>query len=171
MLGSSSKLKIRKARVSDAKALADVFKNSWLDAYRGIIPHLHLDSLIRRRGAAWWAETLRAGDTDTVLVLEVAGKVAGYATLGRARLRGIGEGEIYELYLDPSHQGLGLGELLFEGCRATLDQRSLNGLVVWALSGNTLATGFYWRRGGRPVARMYDRMGGAKLEKVAYAWP
>ena len=70
--------------------------------------------------------------------------------IGSSRQRGPYQGEIYELYLDPIYQGLGLGEHLFEGCRHTLDMRKLNGLIVWALLDNTAACDFYWRRGGRP---------------------
>ena len=94
--------------------------NSWTQAYRGIIPHLHLETMIRRRGAAdWWVGALRSG--KSILILEVEGKVAGYATTGAARARGNYEGEIYELYLAPLYQGAGLGELLFEGCRHKLE--------------------------------------------------
>ncbi|MGQ0671657.1 MAG: GNAT family N-acetyltransferase [Hyphomicrobium sp.] len=141
---------------------------SWQQAYRGIIPQLHLDSLIRRRSPEWWRSTIRSG--DDVVVIEVAGVVAGYATLGAARRRGSQAGEIYELYLLPDHQGLGFGEILFEACRGILDQRRLKGLVVWVLSENTIASDFYWRRGGRPIARSVERIGPAKLEKIAFAW-
>ena len=90
--------------------------------------------------------------------------------IGSSRQRGPYQGEIYELYLDPIYQGLGLGEHLFEGCRHTLDMRKLNGLIVWALLDNTAACDFYWRRGGRPIASAFTRIGGERLEKVAFAW-
>lgn len=118
------------------------------EAYTGIIPHLHLETLIRRRSEEWWSGAIRGG--DSILVLEVGKATAGYATSGAARTRTAHQGEIYELYLAPVYQGLGFGELLFEGCRAGLDRRQLRGLVVWALSENSGATDFYWRRGGRP---------------------
>ena len=169
MLSASTQVRIRDGKAADAAALGAIFRESWTQAYRGIIPHLHLETMIRRRGAAdWWVGALRSG--ESILILEVEGKVAGYATTGAARARGNYEGEIYELYLAPLYQGAGLGELLFEGCRHKLDLRKLRGLVVWALSGNTPAIDFYWRRGGRPIARSFDRIGGSKLEKIAFAW-
>ena len=168
MLGSGSKVRVRAAKSADAKALARIFKDSWLLAYRGIIPHLHLDKMIRQRTPEWWRDAIKGG--DSTLVLEMAGTVAGYATLGSSRQRGNYQGEIYELYLDPIYQGLGLGEHLFEGCRHTLDMRKLNGLIVWALIDNTAACNFYWRRGGRPIASAFTKIGGTKLEKVAFAW-
>ena len=168
MLGSGSKFCVRPGKVADAPALSRVFRESWLFAYSGIIPHLHLESMVRQRTPDWWRSALRSG--DSTLVLEHVGKVVGYATFGAARQRGAYQGEIYEIYLDPVHQGVGFGEHLFEGCRHTLDQRKLRGLIVWALLDNTAACDFYWRRGGRPVASAFTKIGGAKLEKVAFTW-
>lgn len=168
MLGSPSKVRVRGGKPADSAALARIFKDAWLLAYRGIIPHLHLESMVRQRSAEWWRDALKSG--DSALVLEMAGTVAGYATIGSSRQRGPYQGEIYELYLDPVYQGLGLGEHLFEGCRHALDMRRLSGLVVWALLENTAACDFYWRRGGRPVASAFTKIGGERLEKVAFAW-
>jgi ribosomal protein S18 acetylase RimI-like enzyme len=168
MLGSSAQVRVRRGRPSDAKALAGVFRESWQLAYRGIIPHLHLESMIQRRTPDWWVSAIRAG--DSLFVLEVDRTIAGYATWGAARSRGHYQGEIYELYLAPVYQGLGFGEHLFEACRYALDQRRLRGLICWALTENTGAIEFYWRRGGRPVARAFDRIGGARLEKIAFVW-
>jgi len=168
MLESRASVRVRSGKPGDAAAIASVFKDSWQHAYRGIIPHTHLQQMIRRRGPEWWRSAVRAG--DTVLILECQGTVAGYATLGTSRTKGPYQGEIYELYMAPTHQGLGLGEYLFEAARTTLDDRKLNGLLVWALTQNEIATDFYWRRGGRPIATMSERIGGAKLEKIAFAW-
>jgi ribosomal protein S18 acetylase RimI-like enzyme len=124
--------------------------------------------MIRRRDSGWWASAIRSG--DNLLVLEIDGTVVGYATWGVARARGAYQGEIYELYLAPTYQGLGFGEHLFEACRHAMDQRKLKGLVCWALAENSAAIGFYWRRGGRPIAQSFENIGGARLEKIAFAW-
>ncbi len=168
MLGSSAQFRVRRGKLADAKSLSAVFRASWELAYRGIIPHLHLESMIRRRNDSWWRTMIRSG--DTLFVLEVAGKLVGYATCGASRSRGAQQGEIYEIYLDPTYQGLGYGEHLFEACRHALDMRRLNGLVVWALAENATAVSFYWRRGGQPIAQRTDKIGSAKLSKLAFVW-
>ena len=168
MLGSGSKVCVRKGKVADAPAIAEVFRESWLLAYRGIIPHVQLEGYIRRRTPEWWRSAVRS--SEGTLVLELDDKLVGYATFGSARNRGPYQGEIYELYLDPVHQGLGFGERLFESCRHALETRKVRGVIVWSLIDNTPACNFYWRRGGRPIATSFTKIGTAKLEQVAFAW-
>ena len=61
---------VRSGRPADASTLARIFKEAWQLAYRGIIPHLHLESMIRQRTPEWWREALKPA--DGTLVLEVA---------------------------------------------------------------------------------------------------
>ena len=159
---------MRRAKPSDGEALTRIFAETWRLTYRGIIPHAHLECLIGRRSQAWWNKAIRT--EAHLLVIEVDGTVAGYAACGAARARGAYKGEIYELYVDPVYQGLGLGEHLFEACRSELDRRNLDGLIVWALEDNANAAAFYWRCGGRPAARSTERFGASKLGKIAYTW-
>lgn len=168
MIGASTKAVVRRAKLSDSEKLAGIFAESWRQAYRGIIPHQHLECLIQRRGKASWTKSIRT--EAHLLVVEAAGQIAGYATFGAARQIGAYKGEIYEIYLAPVFQGLGLGEHLFEACRSELDRRDLDGLVVWALEDNISAADFYYRRGGRPIARTTERFGDAKLGKIAFGW-
>src|SRR5262245_25458054 len=48
MLQSRTEVRVRRGMQRDAAALVAVFRESWLVAYRGIIPQLHLESMIRR---------------------------------------------------------------------------------------------------------------------------
>lgn len=168
MLSSQTDVVVRSAKVTDAARLTEVFRDSWSNAYTGLIPHKSLQQILTRRDAAWWRSQVRGG--DPLIVLEAGGIVGGYATAGAARSRSAFQGEIYELYLAPQYQGLGFGEYLFEACRYRLDHRQLKGMLVWALSENERAISFYANRGGRPVAKRRERFGSTTLEKVALAW-
>ena len=167
-MGVSLDVSVRRARMADAPALAGIFRDTWRATYRGIIPHKHLENMIRRRGTARWRSAIRSG--EMVLLIEYDGRNVGYATCGTARSRGAHKGEIYEIYLLPDYQGLGFGQYLFEACRFRLDERHLRGLVVWALAENTAAVNFYWQLGGRPLVSAYERIGSVRLEKVAFTW-
>ena len=162
-------IEIRKARTSDASAVAEAHDEAWRTAYQGIIPGRELERLIMRRGPDWWASAIRKG--SRISVLGFGDKVAGYANYGRNRARSLFyDGEIYELYLRPEYQGLGFGRRLFTSARRELAQSGMKSMVVWALSDNESAVEFYRALGGKPVARSSERFGDKCLDKVAFAW-
>lgn len=160
---------IRKAEPRDAEAIADVHEAAWQGTYAGIIPHRALSAMIGRRGPQWWAHAIRRA--TSILVVEVGGKVAGYATIGRNRARELHQqGEIYELYLKPECQGIGLGTRLFAAARARLAAHGMKGLVVWALEDNVGAVDFYAGAGGRDVAEGIEVFDHRALRKIAFVW-
>jgi ribosomal protein S18 acetylase RimI-like enzyme len=160
---------IRRAEPRDAPAIADVHHQAWRGAYAGIIPHRALNAMICRRGGEWWANAIRR--SATVLVVEIGGKVAGYTTVGRNRARELPQqGEIYELYLRPEYQGVGLGSRLFAAARQKLADHGLKGMVVWALEDNINALSFYAGAGGRDVAEGVEVFDQKALKKVAFVW-
>ena len=162
-------IEIRRAKASDAAAVADTHDEAWRGAYQGVIPGLELEKLVTRRGPDWWDSAIRKG--SRIAILAFGDKVAGYANYGRNRARSLFyEGEIYELYLRPEYQGLGFGRRLFTSARRDLAQSGLKSLVVWALSDNDPAVEFYRALGGQPVARSSERFGDKTLDKVAFAW-
>lgn len=167
---STLTLTIRPARPSDATAITAVHDAAWREAYRGVIPGAHLERMVIRRGPLWWKRNIARG--NPVLVLDTGERIAGYASLGRNRAPSVrAEGEIFELYLDPMHQGLGFGSKLFRAARNDLTARGLSGAVVWALVDNERACSFYERRGGRIAARALEHFGTDLRERVAYVWP
>ena len=160
---------IRKAGPDDANAIAAVHEQAWRGAYSGIIPHRALNAMIGRRGPAWWAGAIRR--SATVLVVEMGGTLAGYATIGGNRAGQLSQqGEIYELYLRPEYQGVGLGTRLFAAARRRLQGAGLRGLVVWALEENDGAVAFYRGAGGRDVAEGVEIFDGQAIRKIAFIW-
>lgn len=142
---------------------------AWAGAYAGIIPHKALNRMLARRGRDWWANAIRrqAG----VLVIEVSDMVVGYATIGRNRTNQIdADGEIYELYVMPEYQGVGLGSRLFEAARRMLANHGLKGVVVWALEDNFNACDFYYGKGGQDIAEGTESFDGRVIKKVAFIW-
>jgi len=162
-------IEIRRAKTSDAAAVADTHDEAWRGAYQGVIPGIELEKLVTRRGADWWQSAIRKG--SRIAILAFGDKVAGYANYGRNRARSLFyDGEIYELYLRPEYQGLGFGRRLFTSARRDLAQSGMKTMVVWALSDNDPAVEFYRALGGKAVARSSERFGEKSLDKVAFAW-
>lgn len=160
---------VRRAGTADAGHIAAVHEAAWRLAYCGIIPGRELERMIARRGPLWWK---RALDRHTaILVLEVAGEVRGYATLGPNRMRMLPfAGEIYELYLAPECQGMGFGRLLFDAAHAELRRYGLASFSVRVLSDNDPATGFFEHVGGRLAAETGERVGDTTLPLHVYGF-
>lgn len=160
---------IRRAEPADAEDIAEVHRQAWMGAYAGIIPYKALTRMVHRRGRAWWNHAI--GRAATVLVVEIGGQIAGYATIGRNRARELPQqGEIYELYLRPEYQGVGLGTRLFAAARQKLADHGLKSMVVWALEDNAGAVAFYSGAGGRDVAEGVEVFDHQALKKIAFVW-
>ncbi|MEI8145260.1 MAG: GNAT family N-acetyltransferase [Alphaproteobacteria bacterium] len=160
---------IRLAKPADAALVAEVHDEAWRAAYRGLIPGMELEKLVLRRGPSWWETAIRKG--NRIALLGFGDEVAGYANYGRNRARALSyDGEIYELYLRPKFIGVGFGRKLFEAARRDLRLHGLDSAVVWALSDNEPAMGFYRSLGGKPIARSSESFGARSLDKTAFGW-
>jgi len=163
-------IEVRPAEPEDVPAITDVHHRAWLHAYTGIIPYKSLRSMVERRGVKWWGRAIHG--STSILVLDVGGTLAGYATLGLNRARALPqEGEIYEIYLLPEYQGIGLGKRLFSEARRLLCSLGCQGLVIWSLEENEGAISFYRSAGGIDIAEGSERFADKALRKIAFVWP
>ncbi|THV22375.1 GNAT family N-acetyltransferase [Peteryoungia ipomoeae] len=160
---------MRLAEPSDAPEIAEAHRAAWSHAYAGIIPHRALTRMIERRGENWWRKATRG--PASILVVEVAGKVAGYASCGINRARALPhEGEIYELYVRPEYQGVGLGHQLFTEARHLLKQLGCEGLVVWCLEDSEIAANFFRSNGGVDAVEGVEDFDDVNLKKLGFVW-
>lgn len=164
---STSTTSIRRARSTDADTLADVFDESWREAYRGIIPGVSLERMISQRSSQWWLGATQR--SRPLVVVETGDTVVGYAVYGPARARALrSAGEIDELYILPAYQGLGLGRRLFRAVSNDMHDHGLARIGVWSLEENERARAFYSGLGGLLTGRSVDRIAGSVLPKVCY---
>ncbi|MFD0917267.1 GNAT family N-acetyltransferase [Pseudahrensia aquimaris] len=159
----------RRAAPHHASGIANVHAHSWRMAYSGIIPHKALDRMIARRDESWWARAIR--HSTRIVVIEDQDTVVGYATLGPNRVSALPQdGEIYELYLLPEYQGVGLGKKLFLAARQELINSGMKGAVVWVLEENFPAMEFYRNAGGQDLAEGSETFDDKPLKKIAFCW-
>jgi GNAT superfamily N-acetyltransferase len=160
---------VRRAEPQDAPAISEVHRQAWSQAYAGLIPHKPLIQMLERRGEGWWRKAVRG--PATLLVLDIGGVIAGYATIGLNRARALPyDGEIYELYLRPEYQGIGLGRRLFGESRRLLKSLGCEGLVVWCLEDSEHAARFLRRHGGVDLAEGVEDFDGKALKKIGFVW-
>lgn len=160
---------VRRAEMHDARAISEVHRQSWYQAYSGLIPHKSLNQLLQRRGEAWWRKASQG--SATILLVEVAGVMAGYTTLGLNRSKALPyDGEVYELYILPEYQGIGLGSILFTEAQRLLRSLGCSGIVVWCLEDSEVAFRFFMSHGGKDVAEGTENFAGTELNKIGIIW-
>ena len=108
---------IRKARPTDAEAVARIYVESWRDTYPLVLPARLLSSMTVEGQSARWRNAIAIAAREVVYVAEAEnGKLAGMTSMGRARDSGLGyDAEIYTLYVDPMMTGRGIGRALLAG--------------------------------------------------------
>ena len=163
---------VRAALRDDAEAVARIFVSSWRDTYAGLLPNSYLVRLSESRQRLLWArEITQRGPHEGVIVAEdETYGVIGFASFGSARDRAVGfDGEVYTLYVDPNHVGLGVGRALVRSAFARLFAEGFKSAVVWALKGNP-ARFFYESEGGRVVAERPGAIAGKPVREIAFGW-
>jgi len=169
--GSAPGPVVRAAVAADAHAIATIRLSSWRATYAGIVPAALLDRMDLARNEAWISGRLADPRGQSTLVVEdEPGRIAGYALTAPARDDdAAGLGELEAIYLDPGARGQGLGRPLLEAALAELAKAGLGTVVLWVLTANASARGFYERAGFRPdgAVRTLD-FDGTPIEEIRY---
>ncbi len=163
---------VRHTVVADAAGIARVRAESWVDAYRGIVPDEFLDAI----DLGEWRERQRRHMTQqpddlVTLVAETQGLVVGWAVGGPNRDTAFDyAGELYAIYLLPEYQRRGIGRKLTGAVAGWLVDQGWNSMILWVLEQNHPARRFYEALGGLHCGEQHTNIGGACLPEVAYGW-
>jgi GNAT superfamily N-acetyltransferase len=144
-------LVVRAAQTEDANEIAGVHVRSWQVAYRGLMSDAYLDGLRPEdRVAHYTLDSTEPGRPATIVAI-AGSTIRGFATIGASRSDRSGdEGELYALYVDPTHWGHGVGRLLMEEARARLSGQGYGEAILWVLVRNQHAIRFYDADGWQP---------------------
>lgn len=162
---------VRGAQIADAEDIARIYVECWRDTYPGIIPDDVLVRMSARRQTLEWRRTIaRPRHAERVLVAEDDGEILGFGSCGPARHSDLPYGgEVYTLYVDLDHRGMGVGSAVLNALFAKLAGNRFDSALVWVLRDNP-ARFFYEALGGRFIAHRKERLWGVRLRQVAYGW-
>ncbi len=164
-------VRLRRAIIEDAPAIARVYVDTWRTAYRDLLPRQYLLSLDYEEEARGCRDFMEGDQYPRMIqVAEVEGIVAGYVVAGpNSDEPEDYEGEIYEIFVREDCSGEGIGTRLMQ--RATEWFRSVDysSVVVWCWSDNPFA-GFYWSLGGRVVHNCAQTVAGRKMDVLVFGW-
>ena len=137
---------VRDATAADAASIARVARASWTDTYRDIFEPAFIESFLAANYAsgalAQQAERAMGREDAHFLVAELGETVIAFAQYGEGR-RGP---ELYRIYADPAHYGVGTGHALLEELHRRLEGR-VDGYVLDVHARNERGRAFYDRHG------------------------
>ena len=160
-------MRVRRAVVDDAAAIADVHTRSWQGAYEHVFGAERLATIDVEGRRAMWERGLEHGVRD-VHVAEDGGRVVGFVGTGPSRDPDA-EGELGEIYVLPEAMGTGVGRALLAAGVEAMAARGYADAILWVLDDNPRARAFYEREGwAEDGATKTDEFLGVPVTEVRY---
>jgi ribosomal protein S18 acetylase RimI-like enzyme len=169
---------IRRARLSDAQAIAAVHVSVSRKTYADLLPGDTFNQFSVERRARQWRRTIEMPDsTDTAVFVaeDTDNTIVGFGCCSRQRYEELAAkgftGEFQSIYVLPSAQGRGVGRTLMAAMARYLSSLSISGATCWTLRDNEGARRFYEALGAEVVDEQACESGtGTVLIEVAYGW-
>ncbi len=165
--------KIRKAKPSDAGAIARVHVDTWRTTYKGIVPKDYLASLSYKQKEQMWERLITEQEENDhhFVLIGKQDEVIGFVCGGDNRTEDddMFDAEIFAIYIRQEFQGKGHGRALLEKSLQQLKRDGLTHAIVWVLEDNP-AVKFYEAAEGKLVAERMEDIGGKKFKELGYGW-
>ena len=163
---------IRRAVQGDEAAIIRVHTDTWLTAYRDIIPATHLDKLAHDPRFSFWLECLTNAESRTFIHVaeNSSGQIVGFAAAGSSRAaHHPHQAELYALYVLPNQQRSGAGRQLIDATARELRARDMQSMLLYVLKDNP-SRQFYERLGGQLLEERRVEIDGQVFFDVIYGW-
>ncbi|AMO22026.1 hypothetical protein GCM10027034_23130 [Ramlibacter solisilvae] len=158
---------IRPAQESDDNAIAGVHAQASHAAYQGVTGGGQPLSMDKR--VAFWRDAIEYGE-PLIHVALADGRVVGFVGYDRSRdpKSKPTTGEIWALYVDPSHWARGAGLALWDAAREGLAEEGCTEVTLWIPLCNDRALRFAEHAGFKrePASAKTALVGGVKLEEI-----
>jgi ribosomal protein S18 acetylase RimI-like enzyme len=157
---------VRRARLEDARAIAQVHAETWREAYEHVFGAGRLASVTVDARLAQWERILATGQSD-VFVASADG-IVGFVSTGDSR-DADADAELFAIYVLPRAWGTGTGSALMRAGIEAMRLRASGDAVLWVLDDNPRARRFYEREGWTlDGERKEDEYLGLRVAEVRY---
>jgi ribosomal protein S18 acetylase RimI-like enzyme len=168
-----STYRVRAAQIADAPPVAQVHANSSHAAYEGLVQGAPRSLPLEQR-RAFWRDAIEYGE-PLVQVAQDGNRVVGFVGYDRSRdpQSKSTTGEIWALYVEPSHWGRGAGLALWDGAREGLLEEGCTEVTAWVPLCNERALRFFELAGFKRELNTAKTavLGGIKLEEIRLRRP
>jgi ribosomal protein S18 acetylase RimI-like enzyme len=163
-----SSYEVRSAAAGDAEQVAAVHVLSSHAAYESLVPETHSGISIEKR-RSFWREAIEFGEPLVQVALE-GGQIVGFVGFDRSRdpKSKATTGEIWAIYVDPSHWDHGAGLALWDAAREGLLEEGCTDVTLWIPLRNERALRFFDLAGFKRELNTAKTavIGGVKLEEI-----
>jgi ribosomal protein S18 acetylase RimI-like enzyme len=157
---------VRRARLEEARAIAQVHAETWREAYEHVFGAERLASVTVDARLAQWERILAAGQSDVFVA--AADGIVGFVSTGDSR-DADAEAELFAIYVLPDAWGTGAGSALMRAGIEAMRLRASGDAVLWVLDDNPRARRFYEREGWTlDGERKEDEYLGLRVAEVRY---
>ncbi len=160
---------VRPASLRDARAIAEVHVAAWQAAVGTAGPAEALQSFSVERCQSFWREAIDLCEPQ-VLVATENDKVVGFAGFDRSRDKGTPSttGELWALYVGPTHWGRGAGLALWDAARDGLQEEGCTKVSIWLPMRFERTMRFVELAGFKrePASAKTVDVGGARIEEI-----
>jgi ribosomal protein S18 acetylase RimI-like enzyme len=161
--------------MADVAGIAEVRVRTWQAGYAGLMPADYLASLSVERSQRGLTRMLAdLGPTSTLLVADLDGEIAGFVNCGPTLDEDTpsDSGQVYMLYVAPTHWRTGIGRLLTDAAVESLHTNGFGSATLWVLRTNARAHKFYasvgWTADG---TEREEEFNGLMVDEARYAHP
>lgn len=165
-------LRLRAGRRDDHQEIARVHAETWLDAYRDILPLELYPRFSLENRLTLWRGLYQGEEAPMVDVLAMPdGRLAGFAWMRRIeQAEAAFDSEIIAIAVSPAYQRRGLGVRLMAAAARRLKRQRGGSVYVWVYRDNAPARDFYVKLDGRMVDEDTEQVESTQIPIVAYAW-
>jgi RimJ/RimL family protein N-acetyltransferase len=143
-----SSYSVRPATVRDAKVIAEINAAASRAAYQGLVPDDQLGTLSIDKRQQFWRDAIEYMEPQ-VQVATDGDKVIGFVGFDRSRDAGTPStcGEIWAVYVEPSHWNKGVGASLWDAANDGLKEEGCTKVTAWVPVRNERAVRFFEHAG------------------------
>jgi len=143
-MSSTSIIEVRPAIKSDARTIAEIHASSNQAAFKALFPGEQAPTVSIEKDQAYWRDAIEFIEPQVYVAVD-AGKVVGFVGFDRSRDPKTPNtmGEIWAIYVEPSHWGQGVGLALWDAARDGLVEEGCTKVSIWVPLGNERALRFH----------------------------